>query len=261
MPPMPSPFPGMDPYLEPHWRDIHSALIGDARRHLNRNLPKGLFARIEERVAVESEDDYTRGLSPDVRVFTPSTADPAAGKDGIVIEAPFKLVVELDPIIERFIRILDDSGTLITVIELLSPTNKRSPGLEQYRTKRGELLAAGVHVVEVDLVRQGNWRALMRPEQCPPDALSTYRAIVRTAGAKPGAYLFPISVRQPLPEIPIPLRQHDVPVRLPLQSLLTDVYDDGRYAETVDYSSPPDPAFHPEDMAWIDQLLKSAGKR
>ena len=77
MPTMPSPFPGMDPYVEPHWRDIHSVLISDARRELNRSLPKGLVARVEERVAVESDDDHAHGLSPDVRVFTPSTADRA----------------------------------------------------------------------------------------------------------------------------------------------------------------------------------------
>lgn len=257
---MPSLFPGMDPYVEPHWRDVHTALISDARRHLNQNLPKGLVARVEERIAVESDDDYARGLSPDVRVFSPSTADPDEGRDGIVIEAPFKLVVDLDPIIERYVRILDDAGTLITVIEFLSPTNKRDPGLDKYRAKRNELLAGGVHVVEIDLVRQGNWRALMRPEQCPPDAVSTYRAVVRTAGRKPRGYLYPIGIRQPLPEIPVPLRQSDPLGRLPLQPLFTGVYDDGRYADTIVYTQPLDPPLDPDDMTWIDQLVRTARK-
>jgi len=187
---MKSPFPGMDPYVEPHWQDIHTALIGDARRALNQSLPPGLVARVEERVAVEADDQYVRRNAPDVRVFSPASADPDHGAAGVMIEAPFKLVVDLDPIIERFIRIIDQDGTLITVIEFLSPANKQSPGLADYHEKRMERLTAGVHVVEVDLVRAGDWRALMRPERCPADAVSTYRAVVRTSGARPAGYLF-----------------------------------------------------------------------
>src|SRR5688572_15831325 len=107
---MKSPFPGMDPYLEPHWWDVHTSLITEARRQLNRSLPPGLVARVEERVAVESDDALDRRIGPDVRVFSPSTADPSEGKGGIAIEAPFKLVVEYDPLIERFIRIIDQGG-------------------------------------------------------------------------------------------------------------------------------------------------------
>src|SRR4051794_9246635 len=131
---MPSPFPGMDPYLEPHWLDVHTALIGEARRVLNRSLPPGLVARAEERVAVESDDERLHRVGPDVRVFSPSTADPAEGAGGVAaIEAPYKLVVDLDPIIERFIRIIDQQGQLISVIEFVSPTNKRQPGLSRFR--------------------------------------------------------------------------------------------------------------------------------
>src|SRR5258708_743513 len=109
---MPSPFPDMHPYLEPHWLDVHAALVIEARRARNRTLPPGLVARVEERVAIESEEDVSRRAGPDVRVFSPG---------------PYRLVVELDPIIERFIRVLDEAGELITVIEFISPTNKRAP--------------------------------------------------------------------------------------------------------------------------------------
>src|SRR5579872_2914323 len=104
---MPSPFPGMDPYLEPHWLDVQGALVGETRRALNRLLPAGLVARMEERIAIESDEDVFRRVGPDVRVFSPSTADPSEGATGAVIEAPYKLVIDLDPIVERFIRILD----------------------------------------------------------------------------------------------------------------------------------------------------------
>lgn len=254
---MKSPFPGMDPYLERHWLDVHTALIGEVRRALNRVLPADLVARAEERVAIESDEDRLRRIGPDVRVFSPSTADPEEGAEGgVVIEAPYKLVVELDPIIERSIRIIDEGGELVTVVEILSPTDKRSPGLEAYRDRRTELLGAGVHVVEIDLVRAGDWRAVMRPEVAPAEAYATYRVTVRTSGRRPGGYLFPIPLRQPLPETPVPLRPGDPSVRVSLQPLLDAVYEDGRYDRTIDYSRPPDPALEPDDATWAAELLR-----
>ena len=124
---MKSPFPGMDPYLEPHWLDVHTTLVGEARRlephAAGRPGGAGRGARGrrvgEERFTALS--GRTCGCSPR------STADPDEGEGGVAIEAPFKLVVEHEPVIERFIRVLDESGRLVTVIEFLSPTNKRHP--------------------------------------------------------------------------------------------------------------------------------------
>ena len=257
---MKSPFPGMDPYIEPHWLDVHTALIGDARRTLNRMLPEGLVARVEERIAVESDGEQFRSVGPAVSVFQPSTSGSLEGPGGIAIEAPYKLMVEVDPIIERFIRIMSDSGELISVVEFLSPTNKRSPGLEPYREKRAELLAGGVHVVEIDLIRAGNWRSLMRPERCPPEAVSMYRAIVRTAGRRPVGYLFPITLRHPLPDVPIPLRTADKPVPLPLQSLFETAYEDGRYRQTIKYSAALNPPLE-DDAEWAEKCLLESGRR
>jgi uncharacterized protein DUF4058 len=217
----------MDPYLEPHWLDVHATLIAETRRMLNKSLPPGLVARIEERIPIESEQSNPND----------------------------------DPIIERFIRVLDQDEQLITVVEFVSPTNKRSPGLEPFLQKRGELLAGGVHFVEIDLVRAGSWRALMRPGTCPEEAVSVYRAVVRTAGSRPGGYLFPIPLRQPLPEVPVPLRTGEEPVKLALQPLLNAVYDDGRYDQALNYSRQLEPAMDPEDAAWADELLRKAGRR
>ena len=129
-----SPFPGMDPFLEPHWLDVHSSLVVGTRDELNQRLPEDLVARSEERVAVESED-ADRRIGPDVRDFSPSKADPEEPDGGIALDAPFKLVLQDDPIIERFIRILDEAGQIVTVLEYISPTNKRPPGLDAYRQK------------------------------------------------------------------------------------------------------------------------------
>ena len=87
---------------------------------------------------------------------------------------------QVEPITERFIRVIE-AGTerLITVIEFVSPTNKSGEGLHAFRAKRAELLASGVNFVEVDLVRAGDWQALLRPHACPPEAVSPYRIIIR----------------------------------------------------------------------------------
>lgn len=258
---MKSPFPGMDPYLEPHWLDVHTKLVTYAADELNRLLPETLVARTEERVAVESDWEGGRTIGPDVRVFSPASADPTPPAwSGAIVDAPFKLVVELDPVIERFIRILDESGRLVTVIEFFSPTNKRGQGLEAYREKRSNLLRAGVNLVEVDLVRQGDWRALMRPHLCPRDALATYRVTVRPP---PGAaaYLFPASLRDRLPDVPVPLRPEDPRVLLPLQRLVDELYANGRYGLTLDYRQPCYPPLEGEDAASAEEILRRAGKR
>jgi hypothetical protein len=255
---MTSPFPGMDPYLERHWLDVHTKLVAYAADELNRVLPESLVARTEERVAVESDYDQRREIGPDVRVFAPASSDPAIGLAGVAIDAPFKLVVALDPVIERFIKIIDEGGRLITVIEFISPSNKRG-GLEEYQEKRRELLNSGVNVMEIDLTRQGNWRALMRPHVCPRQAIAEYRATIRTGPTT--AYLFPMPLSHRLPDVPVPLRRDDASVKLPMQQLIEQVYRNGRYGTTLDYRQLCDPPLDEESEAWVDNLLKTAGRR
>jgi hypothetical protein len=251
----------MDPYLEPHWLDVHTKLVTYAADELNRVLPETLVARTEERVAVESDWEGGRAIGPDVRVFSPASSDPATpAAAGIGVDAPFKLVVELDPVIERFIRILDESGRLVTVIEFISPTNKWGQGLEAYHEKRGDLLSAGVNLVEVDLVRRGDWRALMRPHVCPLDAFATYRTTIRLPPGR-AAYLFPMPLRDRLPDIPVPLRAEDPRILLPLKLLVDDVYRNGRYGLTLDYRRACEPPLEGEEARLAEEILKGAGKR
>jgi len=251
----------MDPYLERHWLDVHASLITAARNSLNTQLPEDLIARTEERLAIEAEDyEKLHRAAPDVKVFEPGVSE--SSEPGVAIEAPYKLVVDWDQITERYIRIIHpDDERLITVIEFVSPTNKIGKGLENYLEKRSELLEAGVHLVEVDLVRCGNWRVLLRPHLCPPEARSVYRATIRPAVRPREAYLYPISIRAALPRIPVPLRPGDPQVHLNLQELLQEVYETGRYGRTLSYSRPPEPPLDADDEAWADELLKAAGKR
>lgn len=80
---MPSPFPGMDPYLERHWGDVHTRLITYASDQLQKILPRDLRARVEERVVV-AQWDRTRSLFPDVRVIETRPGSGRASRGGTV---------------------------------------------------------------------------------------------------------------------------------------------------------------------------------
>jgi hypothetical protein len=256
-----SPFPGMDPYLESHWLDIHTSLTAYARDALNQRLPEDLAASSEERVAVESESQEVpdNRFYPDVRVFelpdnAIAVAEPAVKS---ATRVPIRLLAQVEPITERFIRIVE-AGTerLITVIEFISPSNKRNPGLLEFRAKRAELLTAGVNFVEVDLVREGNWRALLRPHQCPAKWATTYRVAVRMPSDPAAVSLYPITLRELLPSIVIPLRHKDPEIRLELQPLVNQAYVNGRYGRRLNYNNePPDPPLAPVDQKWVRRLL------
>lgn len=254
-----SPFPGMDPSLEPHWQGVHAALIVDAYRTLNRLLPDDLAARIEERIVIDSDREIQQRANPDVFVYEPGSSYVAAGSAGISVEAPYCLVVDLEPVKQRFIHIISQDGQLITVIEFISPTNKIGDGMDAYLEKRSELLAAGTHLVEIDLVREGNWRGLMKPHICPSGAVSAYRVTVRVAGSPRRAYVYPVRLQDSLPEIQIPLRPTDPRLMLPLQPMIESVYTDGRYGQTLDYSRPLDPPLSASDRQYADERIQHAG--
>jgi hypothetical protein len=258
---MKSPFPGMDPYLESHWLDVHSSLVTDARNTLNQLLPEDLAASSEERVSVESSDDARdHQYYPDVRVFKPGGGvkattyelDPAGG----VIVAPVRLLVQLEPMTERYIRIVE-TGTerLITIIEFISPSNKIGRAVKEFRANRRELLEANVSFVEVDLCRTGDWEELLHPWHCKPKDVSTYRVIVRTPGNPGEAFLYPISLRAPLPSIAIPLRPDERMVMLDLQPLIERAYVGGRYGRRLNYRVPPEPPLEGDDAVWANELL------
>jgi hypothetical protein len=259
-----SPFPGMDPYLESHWLDVHTSLIADARNALNQLLPDDLAASSEERVSVESDsqEQADKQYHPDVRLIE------LPGNNVAVVEppprsgtlAPIRLLAQIEPITERFIRIVE-TGTerLITVIEFLSPSSKRNPGLIEFRAKRAEFLTAGVNFVEVDLVRAGNWQALLRPHQCPPKWVTPYRVTVRMPSDPAAVGLYPIALREPLPSIAIPLRPKDTEVRLELQPLVKQAYANGRYGRRLKYLQLLEPPLDAADQAWATGLRGPLG--
>jgi hypothetical protein len=253
----------MDPYLEPHWLDVHARLVTYAADLLNSKLPQDLVASTEERVAVEgSEEDHV--FAPDVRILEPP-ADwrvlPEESEEGGAIAMPYRLIAQIEPVTEHFIKIVEAGNErLISVIEFVSPTNKRGQGLVAFRDKRVELVDSGVNFVEIDLVRAGDWQALLRPHTTRKRA-SLYRATVRTPRDLGAVYLQPIRLQDKLPDIHIPLRRDDPKLMLELQPLLDRAYDNGRYARRIDYHRDPEPLLEAEDAVWADQMLRTAQRR
>jgi hypothetical protein len=165
---------------------------------------------------------------------------------------------------ERFIEIRDltSGNRVITVIEILSPTNKmRGKGRRQYRQKLGECHRARVSFVEIDLLRAGPRIRNVPPRFVLPNPTTAYRAYARRSWKRTQAELYPISLRQRLPIIRIPLRESDQDATLDLQALVDQAYRNGRYADDIDYRADPVPPLGPADAAWTDELLRAAGKR
>src|SRR5262245_29093444 len=129
---MPSPFPGMDPYLEAHWRDVHARLIIYACDALQGVLPEPLRARVEESVLLETPTGVgDHPLFPDVRVveYTSRRETGARLKPDAPVAGALLVEVEPEMVAETYLEIIDrESGNrVVTVIEFLSPSNK-SPG-------------------------------------------------------------------------------------------------------------------------------------
>ncbi len=145
---------------------------------------------------------------------------------------------------------------LVTAIEVLSPTNKRGDGREEYLEKRDRILRSQAHLVEIDLLRRGRRVPMERP--LPP---APYYVYVGRQEMRPVTDVWPIHLDQPLPQIPIPLLAGDADVMLDLQMALTAVYDLSDYGLEIDYSRPPEVPLTPEQAAWVDQHLRGAGLR
>jgi hypothetical protein len=258
---MNSPFPGMDPYMERHWRDVHQVLVTYSRDSLNSQLPRDLVARTEERVAVETPEDLVRVVFPGARVAERrGVSGSGQSGDALAVASPVMIEIEAEEATEGYVVIMDAGGRLVTTIEYLSPTNKRGEGLREYLRKRQELLSAGVNVVEVDLARRGNWRPLIRPKVVPERLGTTYRVMIRRARHPRGVEYYPIPLQDPLPAIAVPLRDSDADVALDLQALLNQAYKNGRY-DALDYTQDCDPALEGEELEWAQGMLPAAGKR
>jgi len=256
---MKSPFPGMDPYLERDWEDVHGRLIVYACDTLQPHLPDDLLARIEQRVFVESDGARLRPIAPDVRIVTayPVPEEPRAsalreGAGALVEPLVFELS-ELE-VTEGYLEIRQSNdGKVITMIEFLSPSNKRrGAGQDQYLQKQTEVLGSDTSLVEIDLVRSGQRVLALPTDQIPIQHRDAYLACVSPGWNRRRRELYPMPLRQRLPVLPIPLRRHEPPLSLDLQSLIDQAYAAGRYHK-LDYRIALDPPLFTEDGAWATE--------
>ncbi len=259
---MPSPFPGMDPYLESPviWPDVHHELISEIRAALNPKLRPGYVVRVELRVYISDDDDPGRSLLvPDVRVDTsPKRKGAKKPKRELVPSVTEPLIVPTlmdEEIEEAFLKIIHvESDSLVTVIEVLSPANKMrgSSGRASFMAKRHSIMNTEVHWVEIDLLRGGT-PSVTDPPLRPS---SDYRVLVSRADQRTRTRYWPIGVRHALPVVGIPLRGKDPEVPLDLGAVFTTAYERAAYDASVDYRKEPRPPLQGDDAKWARELLR-----
>lgn len=264
---MPSPFPGMDPFLEGYlWVDVHQALASKIREILAPQISPRYVARLAVSVLEdETGEAEISVMYPDVEIVEPTVKrTPRVAKESAVALTPNPTlratpsIVVLTNLKYRQITVeIRDTGKneLVTTIEILSPVNKREPGAAKYRAKRQRLYDAGVHLLEIDLLRRGA-RVFTHSGIAPVPYLVL---LTRAFTSKTRAW--PIRLQDKLPTVIVPLRAQDPDILLDLQAAFTSIYDVARYDLTIDYTAkPPSPDLSARDAKWMRGLLATARK-
>ena len=260
---MPNPFPGMDPYLEDpaFWRDFHGRFIYAVSEQLLDRLPAEYDAAVDEQVRLveapaegEGPEPVVKEILPDVAVTrrpAPGGGPPNGG--GVATLEPVTIVVPVEQEVrDRWIEIRHrPDNSLVTVIEVLSPTNKTGDGRGEYLAKRRGVLRQKVNLVELDLLLGG--RRVEDRERLPP---GDYYAIVSRAIQPRTREVYAWGVRRALPTLPVPLRPRDTDVPLDLAVAFATAYDRGRYARRLRYGQPPPGPLGEADRAWAQGLVR-----
>ncbi|HEY0073262.1 MAG TPA: DUF4058 family protein [Abditibacteriaceae bacterium] len=267
---MPNPFPGMNPYLEDTstWRTVHTMLLTYVHDTLQPQLVPRYVARIDEEIEIE---DNPRRWRPDVLISAGTSGNgngtPGISASGGVATLAKPLVLPRgDEPKHRWIEIIDVKGReVITVIEVLSPSNKSTSGYgsETYKLKMQDLWSRKINVVEIDLLRAG-LRITLPEVDLPPRRVPAHDYIVSVSrGFDHDQYeVYPFSMHEAAPPVAIPLRRGEDDVLLELTPLIERVYDNGAFEMDVDYrQTPPLPPLSEENAAWLDALLKEKGLR
>ncbi len=249
---MPSPLPGMNPFLESPelWSEFHSRMIVAIADALGETLSQEYRVAVEKRVYLsQCEETILIGI-PDVAVTAvPNTATgmTALATEPLVVEIPLAEEVQ-----ERYLEIKEvATGRVVTVVELLSPKNKRSgEGRDAYLQKRQRIIMSQTHLVEIDLLRAGKSLPILG------EAKSDYRILVSPSNLRPQANLYAFGLRQQIPQIQIPLIA-ETSVLLDLQLLLQQVFNRARFNLAIDYQQlPPPPQLSNEDLVWLQEILQ-----
>ena len=271
---MPSPFPGMDPYLEAasYWPDFHNRLATNVCEQLNGVLPRAFFASVELTEVFElvlETNEPTRTVRPDLTIEQPYDPSLSDSGGGLAVAAPAgvrtaitepSLTWKLEPLELATVEIRESRGhRVVTQIKILSPANKR-PGRDRnaYLTKRESLDKSDVSLVEIDLLRDG-----LRPDRSPRLSRTAYYVLCRQAPSIPGIpCAYQLKLNDVLPVVPVPLRAEYDPHPLDLQHAFTRTYDGGGYDRgKVDYAGPASPPLEGSEAEYADAVLTRAGLR
>lgn len=261
----------MDPYLEHPaiFPDLHDRLITNLSESLQSGLPDPYFATIGDRVWVEISE---REIGPDVKVLrgreergfemsreggTP--AGTALRTEPVVVTVPQD--ERREPFLEIYSRM--EGERLVTIIEVLSLTNKTpgAHGRDLYLRKQKEVLGSRTHLVEIDLLRAGEHvTAVPLTWALPKTGRFDYHVCIHRFDHLEDYFVYPILLRQKLPEIAIPLLPGDAPVTVDLQAVFDRSYDTGPYRRRVRYGeAEPEPPINAQDREWAKEVI--AGDR
>ncbi|MBI2949967.1 MAG: DUF4058 family protein [Verrucomicrobia bacterium] len=265
---MASPFPGMDPYLEGEmWQEFHGRLIHQISAQLIPLLAPKYVALLAKRYVLQGADlgivglDTSRVIYPDIHVVHAqepdvlregagggSVAEPAVELASPVMEEVPQLSVEIRDVAQR---------RLVTLIEILSPANKCGAGAQEYNQRRLEILRTQTHLLEIDLLRQGERLALQG--KLPP---ASYYVFLSRTNRRPRTEVWPVALAHRLPTVPVPLLRPDPDVPLDLQAAVKGCFDLVGYERLLNYAPapPPPPLSEPENL-WLGECLQKAGVR
>lgn len=258
---MASPFPGMDLYLEQpgFWASFHSRLIVALADAIEGELKPEYYVEVESRTYLsETEGGLLIGIPDAVVATAPNQHAPSSeahNSNRVATQVrPHRVRLPMpEEITERYLEIREvETGEVITAIEVLSPKNKQpGKGRQVYEEKRNQVLSSLTNLVEIDLLRRGKPLTLLDGAD-----QQDYCILVSASDQRPTADLYSFTIRQPLPNISIPLKPGDEPVMVQLQTIVAGVYERGRYHTRIDYTQPPPPPQLSEaDQTWLTGLL------
>ncbi|MDZ7360275.1 MAG: DUF4058 family protein [candidate division KSB1 bacterium] len=254
---MPNPFPGMDPWLERPslWPDVHDNLIIRLQSALAPLLRPRYYVAVQQRTVIAVVPPDPHPIFPDLALVERDKSSPgreysAAPGEPIIVEVPAP-----ETITEDYLEVVEMANDeVVTVIEILSPSNKRTGEDRQaYISKRKKIFRAQINLVEIDLLR--DWPPMPFTFLQTNGHLSHYRILIKRGESARHALLYPFGVRDSIPIFRLPLQPGDNEPPVCLGEVLKKTYDECGYDLRIDYSRPPEPPLSDADAQWAAEIL------